>query len=124
MSPEQPVDPIAGFIGFTRALRAAGVQTQPAKDFIEAVGRLDVGREDDVYWAGRATLCDEPDDIPTYDRVFRQWFAPGRDGAGQVPTTSIQRSTADHRGDDESGAGSSDASEDVVAAIASPVEHL
>lgn len=124
MSPEQPVDPIAGFIGFTRALRAAGVQAQRAKDFIEAVGCLDAGRREDVYWAGRATLCDEPDDIPTYDRVFRRWFAAGRAGEGPVPTTSAQRTTTDHLGDDAPGTEQSDGSEDVVMAIASPVEQL
>lgn len=124
MSPEQPVDPIAGFIGFTRALRAAGVQTQPAKDFIEAVGHLDAGRREDVYWAGRAILCHEPDDIPTYDRVFRRWFAAGRAGGESVPTTSAPQKTTDHLGDDELGAEQSDGSEDVVVATASPVEQL
>lgn len=124
MSQEQSVDPIAGFIGFTRALRAAGVHAQRANDFIEAVSCLDVGRRDDVYWAGRATLCDEPDDIPTYDRVFQRWFAAERIGGGRVPTTSAPRAATDRLGDGESSEGSSDADEDIVAAIASPVEQL
>ncbi|MGO1165551.1 MAG: vWA domain-containing protein [Janibacter sp.] len=121
--PQSVDDPIAGFIGFARALRAAGVPAQRAKDFIEALGCLDIGRREDVYWAGRATLCDEPDDIPTFDRVFRRWFAE-HGGVGRVPTTSAPREATRHLGDDESGSGPSDAGEDVVAAVASTIEQL
>ncbi|WP_338748901.1 vWA domain-containing protein [Janibacter alittae] len=124
MAPEQPADPITGFVGFTRALRAAGVRTRRAQDFIEAISRLDAGSRDDVYWAGRATLCDEPDDIPTYDRVFRSWFvAELVDGGRGSPTTEV-RASAEAFGEDENDSGSSDAQEDAVAATASPVEQL
>lgn len=34
-----------------------------------------------MYWAGRATLCSEPDDIPHYDTAFAIWF-------GAVPVNS------------------------------------
>jgi uncharacterized protein with von Willebrand factor type A (vWA) domain len=35
-----------------------------------------------VYWAGRLTLCAEPDDLPKYDAVFDAWF---RDRLPPVP---------------------------------------
>jgi uncharacterized protein with von Willebrand factor type A (vWA) domain len=29
---------------------------------------------DELYWAGRLTLCGEPDDLPRYDDAFAAWF--------------------------------------------------
>lgn len=124
MAQGQLVDPVAGFVGFTRALRAAGVQARRAKDFIEAVGCLDAGQRDDVYWAGRATLCDEPDDIPLYDRVFEQWFVSERPTVRRVPTTSVEPAAAAHLGEDDPAPGETGSDEDVVTAMASPVEQL
>src|SRR5690625_6628012 len=88
--PQGVSDPIAGFIAFTRALRAAGVSSEGSGDFIEAVNKLDPGDRDDVYWARRATLCDEPDDIPTYDRVFLRWFASHPSPTGPAPPAASQ----------------------------------
>ena len=39
-----------------------------------AVGHLDVARRQDVYWAGRLTLCSGPDDLDRYDRAFAAYF--------------------------------------------------
>lgn len=68
-------------VGFVRALRAAGVHSASAGDFIAAVGLLDVGSRADVYRAGRATLCDQPAHLPVYDRVFARWFGELDPGA-------------------------------------------
>lgn len=120
--PQVVGDPIAGFIAFTRALRAAGISSERSGDFIEAVSRLDAGSRDDVYWAGRATLCDEPDDIATYDRVFRHWFASHTSQTGPLPQATSQQKSM-QLGDDESGEGQAD-DDVVVAAVASPDEQL
>jgi uncharacterized protein len=65
-----------GLVGFARALRHAGVACGPERvqAFVAAVGVLDVGRREDVYWAGRVTLCGEPDDLDRYDAAFAAWF--------------------------------------------------
>lgn len=124
MAPEPPADPIAGLVGFTGALRAAGVRSHRAKDFVEAVERLDVGRRADVYWAGRATLCDEPEDIPVYDRVFERWFVSERPDDTRVPAASTQQISVAPLDADDSGDGEQESDDDVVAAVASPVEQL
>lgn len=124
MEPETPADPVAGLVGFTGALRAAGVRADRAKDFVEAVDHLDVGRRADVYWAGRATLCDEPDDIPVYDRVFARWFVPDRTDDGRVPTSSAQQISVAPLDADDPGEGGQEGDGDVVTAVASSVEQL
>ncbi|ONI90539.1 hypothetical protein ALI22I_12495 [Saccharothrix sp. ALI-22-I] len=75
-----------GLVGFARALRHGGVACGPERvqAFVAAVDHLDLGRRDHVYWAGRLTLCSEPDDLPRYDAAFAAWFGgvtpqkPGR----------------------------------------------
>ncbi|MFE2750895.1 VWA domain-containing protein [Actinosynnema sp. NPDC059335] len=65
-----------GLVGFARALRHGGVACGPERvhAFVAAVGLLDLARPEDVYWAGRVTLCGEPDDLPRYDAAFAAWF--------------------------------------------------
>lgn len=67
-------------LGFTRALRAAGVPvTQDrAQDFLRAVALLGADDVAATHAAGRATLCCGPDDLARYDQVFAAWF-DGRD---------------------------------------------
>ena len=64
---------VAVLVGFARALRDAGVVADAHRvpAMLAAVDLLGV---DEVYWAGRLTLCAEPDDLPIYDRVFRAYF--------------------------------------------------
>lgn len=122
MAPAPSADPVAGFVAFTGALRAAGVQAHRASDFVEAIGHLDVGSRADVYWAGRATLCDEPEDIPIYDRVFERWFDPDhRDEGGRVATPASQVGVAPL---DEDAGGGREEDGDSIAAMASDREQL
>lgn len=67
---------LTGYVGFARALRRAGVGCGPdrVRAYVAAVEHLDPGRRDDLYWAGRLTLCGEPDDLPRYDAAFDAWF--------------------------------------------------
>jgi uncharacterized protein with von Willebrand factor type A (vWA) domain len=42
--------------------------------FTEALGLLGLQEERQVYWAGRATLVRDPEDIATYDRIFASYW--------------------------------------------------
>ncbi|MBH0120825.1 VWA domain-containing protein [Rhodococcus sp. CX] len=73
---------LVGLIGFTRALAAAGLPVAPdaTAAFVTAVTELDLADPGHLYWAGRATLCHNPDDLARYDLAFESWFG------GTVPT--------------------------------------
>ncbi len=80
-APSSPVsepgtDPLVAIAGFGRVLRAAGVGADAGRiaAFTAALGRLDASRREDVYWAGRLTLCADPDDLPRYDAAFEAVF--------------------------------------------------
>ncbi|SHK35968.1 hypothetical protein SAMN05443637_105157 [Pseudonocardia thermophila] len=77
-------DPIAALVGFTVVLRHAGlnITTDRVTAFLSAVDQLDVTSRVQTYWAGRLTLCSDPDDLPRYDRAFADWFTPPREGSG------------------------------------------
>jgi uncharacterized protein len=70
------VDVDTTLLGFTRALRAAGVPvTQDrAQTYLRAVAAVGLADRQATYWAGRATLCSSPEDCTTYDKVFWAWF--------------------------------------------------
>ncbi|HYK28504.1 MAG TPA: VWA domain-containing protein [Streptosporangiaceae bacterium] len=63
-------------VDFARALRAAGlvVGTGDVLTYCSAMTPLDPTDLVDLYWAGRTSLVSRHEDIPTYDRVFRQFF--------------------------------------------------
>ena len=67
------------------ALRAAGVAGH-RRTATQAFLRRSRGRRSATagrsYWAGRATLCADPDDLARYDQVFAAWFAGRRCRAG------------------------------------------
>ncbi len=67
-------------VGFGRMLRRAGVDAAPdrVQAMVSALAHVDVGRRDDVYWAGRLTLCGSPEDIRRYDLAFAAYFAGER----------------------------------------------
>ncbi len=113
-------------LGFTRAVRAAGVPvTQDrAQTFLTAVATLGAGDRQTTYWAGRATLCASPDDLERYDRVFAAWFDP-RDALPRTHRRDSSRPSTAHLLPDAEGAGASDpGEEDVVRAAASAAEVL
>ncbi len=70
------VDPLPGLVGFTAVLRHAGVAvtTERVAAFVAALGELDVTSRLQTYWAGRLTLCADPDDIVRYNMAFDEWF--------------------------------------------------
>jgi uncharacterized protein with von Willebrand factor type A (vWA) domain len=80
-------DPLAVITRFGRVLRAAGVDADAGRvaAFTEALGHLDAARSRDVYWAGRLTLCADPDDLPRYDAAFGAVFGRRLVRLGGVP---------------------------------------
>jgi uncharacterized protein with von Willebrand factor type A (vWA) domain len=63
-------------LGFTRALRAAGlaVTHDRATSFLQAAAMVGAHDPQATYRAGRATLCAGPDDLIRYENVFEAWF--------------------------------------------------
>jgi len=77
------MDPLAGLVGFTRSLRHAGlaVDAHRVVAYLSALDRVDLASPVQTYWAGRLTLCSQPDDLARYDAAFSAWFQGG-DGRG------------------------------------------
>lgn len=77
------VDVPAAVVGLARTLRDAGVDATSDRlaAAVEALTILDPSSREDVYWAGRLSLCASRDDIVRYDRVFAAVF----DGALTIP---------------------------------------
>lgn len=75
-------------LGFARTLRHAGVPAGPdrVQAMLSALGHLDVLDPAQVYWAGRVTLCADPEDLDRYDAAFALYFGARRQrGARTVP---------------------------------------
>src|ERR1700745_2218340 len=73
---------------FARRLRAEdmAVPTDSVALFVSALSELDPADRDSLYWAGRAVLVKRPDDIDTFDRLFRSvWLRHPPD----APPTAI-----------------------------------
>lgn len=72
-----PGDVLTDLVAFTRLLRGAGVPvtTPRVTAYLEALRESDLASEVAVYWAGRVTLCSDPDDVARYDQAFAAWFS-------------------------------------------------
>ncbi|MEV5574704.1 VWA domain-containing protein [Spirillospora sp. NPDC052269] len=70
-------DVVETVVGFARTVRAAGGRADPERvqAMLTALDHLDVLDPRDVYWAGRLTLCADPEDLPRYDRCFVAYFS-------------------------------------------------
>jgi len=79
VSPPTTVDatrPEAIAAAFVAALRQVGmgVPVGSAVAYFEALGVLGLVDRDQVYWAGRATLVPDREDVAIYDHVFRAFW--------------------------------------------------
>jgi uncharacterized protein len=76
-------DSVARLTLFGRTLRTEGVAVGTGRiaTFCRAAALLS---PDDLYWAGRATLVARRQDVPVYDRVFREFFGPPPETDGRV----------------------------------------
>ena len=113
-------------LGFTRALRAAGVPvtTDRARTFLAATALVGAGDPRATYAAGRATLCAGPDDLERHDQVFAAYFADwaassGPSGPAPAPAAVVSPLPLDDavEGEEEGDAG-------LVRALASDAEVL
>ncbi len=73
---EAAADVVTVLAGFARAVRAAGVPVTHDRTTAFLTAAAEVGADDrsGVYWAGRATLCGDPDHLRVYDLAFADWF--------------------------------------------------
>ena len=81
-----PRDVIDVVLGFARTLRHAGVPAGPdrVQAMLAALGHLDVLDPNQVYWAGRLTLCADPEDLDRYDAAFALYFGGRRPVRGRA----------------------------------------
>jgi len=77
-------------VGFVNALRGAGIDVAVGSsvNYYQALGAVGVGQRSSVYWAGRATLVTEPDDIELYDKIFDAYY-----GGQQLVATPVMEVT-------------------------------
>ncbi|MBT8159228.1 MULTISPECIES: VWA domain-containing protein [Arthrobacter] len=109
-------------LAFAAAVRATGVKVTADRSlsFVDAVGRLSLDRRSDVFWAGRATLCASPEDLPAYQRTFEAWFAPEHPTGYRLQVTASPVSAAALDNDD----GGADGGREHLRALASSRELL
>ncbi|WP_433238039.1 vWA domain-containing protein [Actinomadura nitritigenes] len=109
-------------VGFARTLRAAGGAADPERvqAMLAALDHLDVLDPAEVYWAGRLTLCADPDDLARYDRCFAAYFSGATARAARRPPPVVVRRTT--VAEPAGGAGEDDG--ELRAATASAVEVL
>lgn len=117
------------FAGFARALRSAGLPVTPdrSRGYLQAVAAVGAGDPRAVYWAGRATLCAEPDHLPVYDRVFESWFGgtlPRPGPARGVPAPRATPGMPDLGGDRADRSGRDRLAPETIRARASDVDVL
>jgi hypothetical protein len=79
-------------LGFARTLRHAGVPAGPdrVQALLSALGHLDVLDPGQVYWAGRLTLCADPEDLDRYDAAFALYFGGRQQRGGRTATDPAQ----------------------------------
>jgi len=112
-------------LGFTRALRSAGVAVthDRATSFLEATALVGADDAEATFRAGRATLCGSPDDLVRYEHVFEAWFGARE----QLPRTMPRekpREISSPLPMGEGGESGGEMSPDVVQAAASELEVL
>ena len=112
-------------LGFTRALRSAGlaITHDRATSFLQAASMAGADDPHATYRAGRATLCASPDDLVRYGHVFEAWFGVRE----QLPRTVAREKPRDISPPlpvDESGEMGSIVDPEVLRAAASDVEVL
>lgn len=112
-------------LGFTRALRAAGVSVthDRATSFLEAAALVGADDAHGTFRAGRATLCASPDDLVRYAHVFEAWFGARE----QLPRTVPRERPRELRAPlpvGETGETGGEGNPDVVMALASEREVL
>jgi uncharacterized protein len=123
------VEPLPVVVAFVNALRRAGLAIPLGSTitFGEALAEVGLAHRDQVYWAGRATLVDRPEDIERYEEVFAAFWERGPAASMRpvsVPepvTVVLDDDAADAPPTDDAG---TDEPADVQAVRYSPTEVL
>ena len=104
------------FVGFTAVLRGRGlpVTADRVAAFLAALDELDVTSRWQTYWAGRLTLCADPDDLHRYDQAFEEWFAERGSGGTKSPTSASRRPELASLAPLDAGEGGEDGDSDVT----------
>jgi len=112
-------------LGFTRALRSAGVAVthDRATSFLEATALVGADDAEATFRAGRATLCGSPDDLVRFEHVFEAWFGAREQLPRSMPREK-PREISSPLPMGEGGESGGEMSPDVVQAAASDVEVL
>ncbi len=112
-------------LGFTRALRAAGlaVTHDRATSFLQAASLVGAQDPQAAYRAGRATLCAGPDDLMRFAHVFEAWFGAREELPRPVPRDR-SREISPPLPLGETGEGAGEVDRELVQAAASDVEVL
>jgi uncharacterized protein with von Willebrand factor type A (vWA) domain len=116
------VDPLPGLVGFAAALRAAGLDCEPSRS-TAYLAAIEPAAPNELYWAGRLTLCRDPDDLPRYDEAFTAWFAAKPPKPRQAPPAQRRRTStiAALSGSPSATGGGGDSDQLAVAASAAEV---
>ncbi|RLE26537.1 MAG: hypothetical protein DRJ50_00730 [Actinobacteria bacterium] len=106
-------------VAFTQILRGVGlgVPTSCTHTFAEALCATGITDRHSTYWAGRATLVRQPEDIEIYDRAFAVFFDGLSSTAAEPalePPAEITLAVDTGEDSDESDPGSSETSEEDV----------
>ena len=122
------VDAVRLVVALGRALQSAGVAAGPDRvaEAVRAAAALDPTDRDQLYWAGRLTLCSTRDDLARYDAVFAALFAGDVPRLRPRPRVTVRGTPVALAGteggeDGDEGAGDEQA---VLRAAASSVETL
>lgn len=119
-------DPLTGLVGFAAALRVAGLpaDAQRVQAYLGAVAELDIADPGQLYWAGRLTLCAEPDDLPRYDDAFAAWFTADEQRRRRTVAAKPRVVTMAALTDSTSGDGQGERETDELKVAASDTEVL
>jgi uncharacterized protein with von Willebrand factor type A (vWA) domain len=125
-APPRRRDVVETVLAFARTLRHAGVTASPdrVEAMLQAVGALDVLDATAVYWAGRLTLCGNPDDLTRYDAAFAAFFGGERPRPTLSPALEQPRQLAVAAPLEPAGEGSEADEAPELAAQASAAEVL
>ena len=89
-------DPTRIAAGFSQLLRGLGIAVPLSRvmSFVRALGCVGLSERQSVYWAGRATLISDPEDIELYNRAFEVFWERKRPSGLDVELPSISVSIA------------------------------
>jgi uncharacterized protein with von Willebrand factor type A (vWA) domain len=68
---------LAAIVALGRAARRSGLAVSIDQELAlcRALAEIDLRRRGDVYWAARACLLRRPEEIPTFDAIFRRFWS-------------------------------------------------